>query len=50
MRHLCRTIALVALALAAAAPAAALDLNSFRAQHKLPPLSHSSALAGAACS
>ena len=38
MRHLCRTIALVALALAAATPAAALDLNSFRAQHKLPPL------------
>ena len=48
MRHLCRTIALVALALAAAAPAAALDLNSFRAQHKLPPLAMSSALAGAA--
>ncbi len=48
MRHLCRTIALVALALAAAAPAAALDLNSFRAQHRLPPLSMSSTLAGAA--
>ena len=26
----------------------ALDVNSFRAQHKLPPLSHSAALAGAA--
>jgi uncharacterized protein YkwD len=48
MRHLCRTIALVALALAAAAPALALDLNSFRAQHKLPPLAMSSTLAGAA--
>ncbi|WP_082540621.1 CAP domain-containing protein [Pseudolabrys sp. Root1462] len=26
----------------------ALDVNSFRAQHRLPPLSHSAALAGAA--
>jgi len=31
-------------------PAGALDLNSFRAQHGLPPLSASGALAGAACS
>ena len=29
-------------------PALALDVNSFRAQHKLPPLSYSAALAGAA--
>ena len=28
----------LAAALAAATPARALDLNSFRAQHKLPPL------------
>ena len=48
MRHLCRTIALVALALSAATPVAALDLNSFRAQHKLPPLAMSSTLAGLA--
>jgi uncharacterized protein YkwD len=37
----------LALALAAA-PAAALDLNSFRAQHKRPPLAYSADLAGAA--
>ncbi|HZL30721.1 MAG TPA: CAP domain-containing protein [Pseudolabrys sp.] len=29
-------------------PALALDLNSFRARHKLPPLSYSALLAGAA--
>jgi len=29
-------------------PALALDVNSFRAQHKLPPLAYSSAYAGAA--
>src|SRR5690349_5892931 len=29
-------------------PAHALDVNSFRAQHKLPPLAYSSAYAGAA--
>jgi uncharacterized protein YkwD len=29
-------------------PALALDVNSFRAQHKLPPLTYSSAYAGAA--
>jgi uncharacterized protein YkwD len=34
--------------LALAAPAAALDLNSFRAQHRLPRLAHSAVLAGAA--
>jgi len=33
-----------------ATPALALDLNSFRAQHKLPPLAASSTLAGAAYS
>jgi len=37
-------------ALAAVNPALALDLNSFRRQHKLPPLAMSSALAGAAYS
>jgi uncharacterized protein YkwD len=31
-----------------AVPAAALDLNAFRAQHKRPPLSYSATLAGAA--
>lgn len=43
---------MVALAGAACAvlatPASALDINSFRAQHHLPPLSHSAMLAGAA--
>ncbi len=34
--------------LATLSPSLALDLNSFRAQHKLPPLSYSAALAGAA--
>jgi uncharacterized protein YkwD len=34
----------------AATPALALDVNSFRAQHKLPPLSSSSMLAAAAYS
>lgn len=29
-------------------PALALDLNSFRSEHKLPPLSYSATLAGAA--
>ncbi len=44
-------LALLAAALGAmafACPAAALDLNAFRAQHKLPPLSYSATLAGAA--
>ena len=36
------------LSVAFAAPALALDINSFRAQHKLPPLSYSAAYAGAA--
>lgn len=31
-------------------PALALDLNSFRAEHKLPPLAYSATLAGAAYS
>jgi uncharacterized protein YkwD len=40
---------LPALLLAAlATPALALDINSFRAQHRLPPLSYSAALSGAA--
>lgn len=34
--------------LVATTPALALDVNSFRAQHKLPPLAYSSAYAGAA--
>ena len=38
----------VALGMSIATPAHALDLNSFRAQHKLPPLSYSATLAGAA--
>lgn len=40
----------LAAALAAVNPSLALDLNSFRRQHKLPPLAMSSALAGAAYS
>ncbi len=47
-RRLVATLALLAAAMACAAPAHALDLNSFRAQHRLPPLSLSSALAGLA--
>jgi uncharacterized protein YkwD len=38
----------IALLLALTSPAFAFDLNSFRAQHKLPPLSYSATLAGAA--
>ena len=41
---------LCAAATLVATPAAALDLNSFRAQHKLPPLAMSSTLAGLAAS
>jgi hypothetical protein len=37
-------------AITLATPASALDINSFRAQHKLSPLSVSSALLGAAYS
>jgi uncharacterized protein YkwD len=33
---------------ATTSPALALDLNSFRAEHKLPPLTYSATLAGAA--
>jgi len=46
-----RIAALTAVLLAAplaATPAAALDVNSFRAQHKLKPLTQSATLAGAA--
>ena len=38
----------LAMALAAALPAGALELNAFRAEHKLPPLTVSASLAGAA--
>lgn len=41
-------IAAASLAVLAASPAPALDLNGFRAQHKLPPLAYSATLAGAA--
>ena len=37
-----------ALGMSIATPAQALDLNALRAQHKLPPLSYSATLAGAA--
>lgn len=47
MRVVVRLIALSA-AVLAAAPALALDLNGFRAQHKLPRLKHSALLTGAA--
>lgn len=45
-----RCIAVIALAsaLTSPSPALALDLNSFRAEHKLPPLTYSATLAGAA--
>jgi uncharacterized protein YkwD len=39
-----------AAAFALASPARALDINSFRAQHRLPPLMVSAALSGAAYS
>jgi uncharacterized protein YkwD len=42
-----RSDSLVFLALLASS-ALAFDLNSFRAEHKLPPLSYSATLAGAA--
>jgi uncharacterized protein YkwD len=41
-------LALVFAATFAAMPACALDINSFRAQHHRPALSHSASLAGAA--
>lgn len=47
MRVLVRLAAVLAVVFAAA-PALALDLNGFRAQHKLPRLKHSALLAGAA--
>ena len=46
---LCLGFALAGAACAVlATPAVALDINSFRAQHHLPPLAHSAMLAGAA--
>lgn len=45
----CIAVAIAGVALSAA-PARALDVNSFRAQHRLPPLSSSSMLAAAASS
>ena len=48
MRRLAAAMSLAAAV--AATPALALDINSFRAQHKLPPLSVSSMLAAAAYS
>lgn len=41
-------VAAAGLGALAARPASALDLNAFRAAHKLPPLAYSAALAGAA--
>lgn len=41
-------LSIIALLMALPTSALALDLNSFRAQHKLPPLSYSATLAGAA--
>jgi uncharacterized protein YkwD len=41
-------LAALTLGAIAATPALALDINSFRAQHHLPPLTYSAALAGAA--
>ena len=43
-----RALLAAALLTCATTSAVALDVNSFRAQHRLPPLSHSDALAGAA--
>ena len=48
MQPLLRAAAAAAALAGLAGPAAALDLNSFRAQHKLPALSVSSELSGAA--
>lgn len=41
-------LSIIALLMALPTSVLALDLNSFRAQHKLPPLSYSATLAGAA--
>ena len=43
-----RALLAAALLTCATTSAFALDVNSFRAQHRLPPLAHSAALAGAA--
>jgi uncharacterized protein YkwD len=48
MQPLLRTAAALAALVLAAGPACALDINSFRAQHKLPRLHASSELMGAA--
>jgi uncharacterized protein YkwD len=49
MQRRSRNLLLAGMACAAVAtPARALDLNGFRAQHKLPPLTVSAALSGAA--
>ena len=48
MRRAALAFGAAALAALAASPALALDLNGFRAEHKLPPLSYSATLAGAA--
>lgn len=45
-----RNLGASVLACVIASPALALDLNSFRAEHKLPPLATSATLAGAAYS
>lgn len=50
IRFVTTAVALVFGAALAASPAVALDINSFRAQHKLPPLAVSSMLAAAAYS
>ncbi len=50
MRLIARLLIVVTLAVALASPSLALDLNSFRAQHKLPRLKYSALLAGAAYS
>ncbi|MDI1345376.1 MAG: CAP domain-containing protein [Pseudolabrys sp.] len=48
MLALSNTMLVIAILLASPALALALDLNSFRAEHKLPPLTYSATLAGAA--
>jgi uncharacterized protein YkwD len=47
-RYIAATLALAAFALAAAAPARAEDINSFRRAHHLPPLAMNSTLAALA--
>jgi uncharacterized protein YkwD len=48
MRRILPILIAAAAGLVLVTPARALDLNGFRAQHKLPPLSHSALLAAAA--